>query len=222
MERVKLKAEQRRETGKGVARKLRREGYIPAVIYGRNRESLPLKVEEVALKNKIGGNAIFDLTIDGDEGTFTETTMVKDVQRDVIKGDILHVDFQQISLDEKITISVPLSLEGVPAGVREGGVLQQLLREVEVECLPTNIPDYLEVDISELGVGDSLAVGQIVAPEGVEIVTPAEEIIASIVVPSEVVEEEVEEPVAEEPEVIGGEEQEAPAKEGGAEEAKEQ
>ncbi|MEC9488157.1 MAG: 50S ribosomal protein L25 [Halanaerobium sp.] len=222
MDRVKLRAEQRNDTGKGVARKLRREGYIPAVIYGRKREALPLKVEAVALNNKIGGNAIYDLTIEGDEGT-TETAMVKDVQRDVIKGNILHVDFQQISLDEKIVVSVPLSLEGVPAGVREGGVLQHLLREVDVECLPTNIPDNLEIDISGLNVGHSLSVGELSAPEGVEIMTPAEEIIATIVVPSEIIEEEEEEEeLLEEPEVIGEEEEEASAEEEPAEEQEEE
>lgn len=204
MERYKLKAEVREETGKGVARKLRRAGLVPGVVYGKTRPAQPLTIDPMDLQNKMTGNAIFDLILENDGEEASETVMIKDVQKDPIKGDIIHIDFHQISMDEKITISVPIKLTGDAAGVTEGGVLQQLLREIEVECLPINIPEEIEVDISELGMGDSLLVSNVDVSDEIDIITPLDEVIVTIVAPTELVEEEVEAEDEEilEPEVI--------------------
>lgn len=222
MERHSLKVKAREETGKGVARKLRREGLLPGVVYGRKRQPQPLIVNPEELQNKVSGNVIFDLDITGD-GEGSETVMIKDIQRDPIKGNLIHIDFQHISMDEKISVSVLLNLQGDAEGIREGGVLQQLLREVEVECLPANIPEELTLDISELTIGNSLLVSDLEVPDDVEVLTPLDEVIVTIVTPTELVEEEEEEEEEEflEPEVIG-EEEDAEAAEGEEEETEEE
>ncbi|MGM0445033.1 MAG: 50S ribosomal protein L25/general stress protein Ctc [Bacillota bacterium] len=207
MHRYSIEVEKRDETGKGVARRLRRNGLIPGVVYGKHREAQALTVNPLDLRGKIHSNAIIDLTIDGEQ----ETVMIKDFQKDVIKDELIHVDFQQISMDETISITVPIKLVGEAPGVREGGVLQQLMREVDIEVLPTNIPDEIELDISELTLSDSLEVGDLEVPEEVTLVNSLEDVIVTVVAPSEEIEEEEEEELEEEfiePEVIGEEEEE--------------
>lgn len=207
MNRYSIEVEKRDETGKGVARKLRRNGLIPGVVYGHNREPQALTVDPNDLKGKINSNAIIDLNIDGEE----ETVMIKDFQKDVIKESIIHVDFQQISMDETISITVPIKLVGDAPGVREGGVLQQLMRDVDIEVLPTNIPDEIELNIDELTLSDSLEVGDLDVPEDVNVLNSPDDVIVTIVAPSEEIEEEEEEELEEEfiePEVIGEEEEE--------------
>ncbi|MFW6229872.1 MAG: 50S ribosomal protein L25, partial [Halanaerobium sp.] len=136
MERFQLEAEAREKTGKGVARKIRREGKIPGVVYGRERSPQPLIVDPLKLKGKLDANAIVDLTIKSNDGEdSTETVMIKDYQRHVIKNELLHVDFHHISMDETITVTIPIETVGKAYGVQEGGVLQQLMREVEIEYL---------------------------------------------------------------------------------------
>ncbi len=213
MHRYSIEVEKRDETGKGVARRLRRNGLIPGVVYGSNREPQALTVNPLDLRGKIHSNAIIDLTIDGEE----ETVMIKDFQKDVIKDELIHVDFQQISMDETIHITVPIKLVGDAPGVREGGVLQQLMREVDIEVLPTNIPDEIELDISELTLSDSLEVGDLEVPEEVTLINSLEDVIVTIVAPSEEIEEEEEEELEEEfiePEVIGEEGEEVEGEEG--------
>lgn len=201
MERIPLKARLRKTTGKGVSRTLRRENKIPAVVYGRDCPSQKLMVEDRELKGRMGRNVLIDLLIDEEK---PRTVIIKEVQRDVLKGTLLHVDFQQISLDEMITTMVLLSIEGTAPGMREGGVLQQLMREVEVECLPTDIPEHIVVDISSLAINESITIGELEVPEDIRFISPPDEVVASIVVPTEEIEEEEE--VEEEfiqPEVIG-------------------
>ncbi|MFO7814539.1 MAG: 50S ribosomal protein L25 [Halanaerobiales bacterium] len=207
MHRYSIEVEKREKTGKGVARKLRRNNLIPGVVYGSNREPQALTVDPLDLKGKIHSNAIIDLDIEGEE----ETVMIKDFQKDVIKEEIIHVDFQQVSMDETIRITVPIKLVGEAPGVREGGVLQQLMREVDIEVLPTNIPDELKLNIDELTLSDSLEVGDLDVPEEVTIINSLEDVIVTVVAPSEEIEEEEEEELEEEfiePEVIGEEEEE--------------
>ena len=192
MEKIKLAAQVREKTGKGVARKLRQSGLVPAVIYGKGKDPQALVVDPQEVKNYLAGNVIFDLDI---EGLGTMPAMIKDIQKDVISGDLKHVDFLHISMDEKVTVSVPVVLVGDAPGVQEGGVIQQLLWELEVECLPLEIPESLEV--SNLQV-----------PEGITILTSEEETIVTIAVPTTAAENEESEGEITEPEVIGEDKEE--------------
>ena len=222
MERHSIEAELRTETGKGAARKIRRDGLIPGVVYGRGNEPRSIKVDPLDIEKLLHSNAIFDLTFVGEDGEEDESTVIiKDYQKDVIKEDLLHVDFQFISMDEKITVSVPMKLEGEAEGVRDGGVLQQLLRQIEIDALPAEIPEEITLDISELEVGESLSVSDLELPESVDLVTDKDEVIVTVVTPTELVEEEEEEEEEEEflePEVIGEEEEEEEELEEGEEE----
>jgi large subunit ribosomal protein L25 len=173
-----LKGARRNGIGKGVARKLRQTGSIPAVYYGRGEEPIVLTVvvkelEEVILKAE-GSNVIVDLKVDGD-GVGDRKALIRE---------ILHLDLQHISLTETITVEVPVVLTGIPIGVKDGGgILEHLLREVEVECLPTDIPSRLEIDVSALNIGDSLHVSDLKADK-VTIVTEGERSIAAVVPPT--------------------------------------
>jgi len=212
LDRLSLKAKAREESGKGHARRMRKAGYVPAILYGPEREATSIKVKAQELAESLASNAIIDLTIEGDEGQEQAVVMLRELQRDILKGFLVHADFHEISLDETMVVSVTIELEGTPAGVKEGGVLSQLLREVEVECLPTSIPSKLTLDVSELEIGDSLEVGELDLPEGVEFITPTDETIVTVIVPTAEIEEEEEEEEEEdfdaEPELIGAEDDE--------------
>ncbi len=212
MDRLAVEAQARKETGKGAARRIRRDGKTPAVVYGRNRDPQPLIVDPVELQGMLDSNAIVELTIkDGEDEVATETVMIKDYQKHVIKEMLMHVDFHQISMDEKIAVTIPVKLVGKAYGVQEGGVLQQLMREIEIECLPGDIPEMVKLDISELDVGDSLSVGDLDIGEEIDLVSSPDDVIVTIVTPSEITEEE-EEALLDvedlEPEVIGEEAEE--------------
>jgi large subunit ribosomal protein L25 len=215
MERHSIEVETRTETGKGAARKIRRNGQIPGVVYGRGNEPKSIKVNPQDIEKILFSNAIIDLSF-AEEDSGETTVIIKDFQRDVIKRNLLHVDFQFISMDEKITVSVPLNLEGTAAGVHEGGVLQQLIRNIEIDALPAEIPSEITLDISELEMGDSLAVSDLELPEGIDLVTDIDEVIVTVVTPTELIEEEEEEEEEEflEPEVIGEEEEGEEGEEG--------
>ncbi len=218
MERLELSAQKREETGKGSARKLRKTGLIPAVLYGGNRQPVNLKLDASEVEDVIGGNVIIDLSLEDE----TDPVMVKEVQRDIIKGDLLHVDFYQVDLEEKIEVEVPVETVGQSIGEREGGILEVILREIEISCLPTDIPETFEVDISELEVGDSVSVADLEVSEDIEIITDSDETIATIVVPSELnLDEEEEEEELEEPEVIGEVDEEEEDEEAEVEETEE-
>jgi len=182
-----LKGARRSGIGKGVARKLRQTGSIPAVYYGRGEEPIVLTVvvkelEEVILKAE-GSNVIVDLKVDGDGGS-DRKALIREIQRDPVGGHILHLDLQHISLTERITVEVPIVLTGIPIGVKDGGgILEHLLREVEVECLPTDIPSRLEIDVSALNIGDSLHVSDL-KTEKATILTEGERPIAAVVPPT--------------------------------------
>ncbi|MCC3144418.1 50S ribosomal protein L25 [Halanaerobium sp. Z-7514] len=209
MERHSIEVELRTESGKGVARKIRRDGKIPGVVYGRGKEAKSIKLDPSDIEKLLFSNAIIDLTIAEDDGE-ESTVIIKDFQKSVIKRELLHVDFQYISMDEKITVSVPLHLEGTAAGVHDGGVLQQLLRNVDIDALPAEIPSEVTIDISELGIGDSLSAADLDLPEGIDLITDSDEVIVTVVTPTELSEEDEEEEEEEflEPEVIGEEDEE--------------
>lgn len=202
MERVSLEARRRDGTGTGKVRKIRQQGLVPAVVYGRGREPLPLVVDGKALRASLhthaGLNVLIDLGIvNGSRAT--ETVMVREVQRGMFKREIIHVDFHTIDLTETLEARVPLVFTGHAKGVvDDGGMLEIHLREVIVECLPTQIPESIEIDVSALGVGDSLHASDIRLPAEVTMVTSAEEAVATVVVPKVI--EEVAPAVAAAPE----------------------
>jgi len=157
-----LEAQPREAGTKNDARRVRREGKIPAVVYGAGKDSLAISVDPRVvtriLNSETGHNTIFDLTMDGDK----TKAMIVDWQYEPIKGNLLHIDLKRIALDKVLTVSVPIFLIGEAAGVKqEGGILEQMLREVEVECLPGDIPSHIDADVSELVFGKVLRVADL-------------------------------------------------------------
>ncbi len=221
---VTITAERRSETGKGAARRLRRSGKVPAVIYGHGRQAEALWVSQKELERALSGIAAESTVIDLKIGGETVKTLIREIQRHPVRPGFLHVDFYEIHAGERIRLEVPVHLVGTPEGVRvAGGVLDQVLREIEIEVLPQHIPERVEVDVTHLGVGKSLHVREISIPNAT-ILTPADETICTVVPPR--VEEAV--PAAgavgvaevEEPEVIRkprAEEEEAAEEETGEE-----
>lgn len=190
MERVSLEAKRRDGTGTSKVRKLRLQGLVPAVVYGRGREPVPVTVDGKSLRASLhthaGVNVLIDLSI-ADGSRSTETVMVREVQRGMFRREIIHVDFHTIDLTETLEAHVRLVFTGQAKGVvDDGGVLEIHLREVVVECLPAQIPESIEIDISALGVGDSLHASDIKMPAEVTMVTSAEEAIATVVMPKEI------------------------------------
>ena len=222
MDIVKLKADIRPGTGKKGAKECRKKGLLPGILYGKGDESTPVAVDPKqlghALHTDAGSNVIITLTV-GKKGGDPVNVVVKELQVDSIKGTMRHVDFCHISLEETIRSAVPFKIVGESPGVKQGGTIDRILRELEVESLPMNIPDEIEIDVSSLEIGDSLAVDTLVIPEGVKVVTDLGAMILHVVAPrvEEVVEEVAEEEVeGAEPEVISDE----AAKEGKAEDEK--
>lgn len=180
-----LPAEIRSGTGKGVARKLRAAGRIPAVLYGSGKASQALAVDPRALdqllhKSSAGLNTLISLQIEG----AARTVLLKDLQRDPVKGSYLHADFHEIDLTETVEVSVPLHFVGKARGEEMGGVVDHPLREIDVECLPTAIPEFVEVDVSRLEIGDSIHVSDLPLPEGVTLRTETELVVAHCVPPT--------------------------------------
>jgi large subunit ribosomal protein L25 len=220
---VVLQAEARQGTGKSVTRKLRAAGKVPAVLYGRGLDPLALTVDRLALlrvfKTDAGRNVLIDLQVDGSN----HLTLARDLQRDPVRGTIVHVDFLKIARDVAIEVDVPIHITGDSPGVKEGGVIEHHLWSVHVSCLPTNVPDRLDADVSQMVIGDMLRVGDLIVPEGVTILTDPNDAVLGVVVPQILkVEEEVpaEAVVAEgeeAPEAAEGEEGAAPPAEGAGE-----
>jgi large subunit ribosomal protein L25 len=176
----KLVAERREGTGKGVARKLRAAGRVPAVLYGHGMDPISLSVDSRELIHVFhtgaGTNVLVGLVVDGDD----HLAMAREIQRDHIKGRFTHVDFLVVSRDQVISVSVPVRLIGESVGVKAGGVLEHHLWEVQVECLPTNVPEAIEADVTELEIGMSLKVSDLSAPEGVTITSnPDDSVVAA-------------------------------------------
>lgn len=227
MEKIVLKALIREGKGKGACKHMRRDGQIPAVVYkdGKTGISVQVSSKELwhALHTEAGENAIITMDISGGDKPLQKTVIVKDRQLDPINDNFLHLDFQEISLKEKLKVKVPLTVKGEAKGVKEEeGVLAQLEWELEVECLPTDIPEHLDVYVDELMIGDSLHVSDVEAPQGVVILNDPEQVVVQVTAPmaeEEVVEEEGEEG-AEEPEVIKkGKGEEEEGEEGGKEDS---
>lgn len=208
MKTVELKVVWREKTGKGHARRIRKENRIPAILYGSKLVPVPLEVDlkefKKILKTGAGENVILTLKIDGLKKDNEHTALIKDIQVDPITDIFSHVDFNAISLTEKIRVKVPVHAKGEAPGLKEGGVLEHIHREIEVECLPTQIPEKFEVTVDHLMIGDSVHVRELSIPEGVICTMDAEEVILALHAPmKEEVPVAAEEPAASEPEVIG-------------------
>jgi len=184
MEQVSLRAETGRASGSRNSRRLRRTGKVPAVVYGRGLTALPVAVDRRdlygVLHTEAGLNAVINLQVSGDE----YTTVAREIQRDPVRGEITHLDFIQISLDEAIQAEVGLDFLGEPVGVRDGGVVEQVRTSVYIEALPMAIPSSISLDISELGIGDSLSIGDLPELEGVAYVDDPELTLVTVIVPS--------------------------------------
>jgi large subunit ribosomal protein L25 len=211
-----LKAAPRGDFGSRTSRRLRREGLVPGVVYSGGSEARPFQVAERDVRNVLGeGAALFDLEIEGGKSV---PVVVKEQQLHPVRGSLQHIDLQEVRLDEAIQAEVAVELEGADSapGVKGGGVLEHVTREVTVEALPTEIPDQIIADVSAMEINDTLQLSALVIPEGVTLVAdePDEVTIATLSPPRV---EEVAEPEVEEETELVGEEGEAPAAEEGGE-----
>ena len=195
MEKLELKTKLRTTTGNGPARELRRQGSIPAVLYGHNTESMMLSVSikalEQATKSVNIGQLILDLVIEGDEAA-AKTAMIKELQVHPLTGNPIHVDFYEVDMKRKINVSIPIVPVGKSKGVELGGMLQLVRRELEVLCLPNEIPESIEVDISDMDIGDSLHVDELELGEDIEIPADVNFTVITVLAPT-LEEEEAEE-----------------------------
>jgi large subunit ribosomal protein L25 len=203
-DRPTLSVDERPERGTRATKRLRREGKVPGVIYGGSDDTLTFKVDARVLRQVlVDGSALIDVEVNGGQ---TRPAIIKDQQFHPVRDELLHIDLLEVRLDEKIRSMVSIELEGAEEapGVKEGGVLDQVTREVEIEALPTDIPDNLTVDVSGMDIAATMTLAEVDAPSGVEFVAdnPEEVTIATVVVPTEV--EEPEE-VEEETELVGDE-----------------
>jgi large subunit ribosomal protein L25 len=192
-ERIKIEVRPRTEYGSAASRRLRREGFVPGVLYGR-QEAASFVVAERELRRVLTGagglHTILDIAIDGGR---TQPAILKDYQQDPVKGKLLHIDLQEVRLDEPITASVSLTLVGGEdaPGVREGGVLSQVSRELSVSALPMEVPDHIDVDVSTMEIGGTMRVADLPPVEGVTFLDdPDETVVATITAPTREVEEE--------------------------------
>ena len=203
MAHLSLEAGVRKSDGKGAVNRLRREGYIPAVLYGVSNKNIPIMVKEKDfhdIKHSGGEHGVIDLSVEGD----VSPTVIKEQQFDPVWGRLLHIDFCRVKLTEKMTVEVGIETVGESAGEKVGGIVDHVMREIEVECLPDRIPESIEVDISDLEIGDLMHVRDLKMPEGVEVVGETDRVVLYVLAPKE--EEEIEAEEAVEPELVGAEE----------------
>ncbi len=213
---VELKGEVRTAVGKAEAKRLRRARRLPGIVYGGPQGPLPVAVNPQELLGALaaGENILINLTLGGGQGDSARTVILKELQLDPVKGRPLHADFLEVSMERKVRVEVPVLLAGESVGVKgKGGILEQPLRQLFVECLPLNIPERIVVDVSALDIGDAIHVRDLTAGEGVRILEDGGRVVASVVAPAA---EEAAAPVEEkpaEPEVVGKKEKaEAEAK----------
>ncbi len=180
-----LSAAGRTDTGKGVARKLRAAGRIPGVIYGHAREARALSLDthtfELTLEKVFYRTTVFELDIDGTKSN----ALIREIQRHPFRKEILHVDFQELVAGEKVTVSVPLAFVGASIGVKEGGIIDQIMHDFEIRVDPMSIPAKIEVDISALAIGKSIHVSDIAVPEGVEVLDDEDATVCTCAAPKE-------------------------------------
>lgn len=185
MEEILLRAEKRTGTGKGVTRKIRKEGNIPAVLYGRGVESVPIKIsakEWDTLMRRVRKNVILTMELHGDAGSENRPVMIKSIQPGFLGDDVCHIDFLQVSMERTIEIEIPIHLTGTAKGVIDNGIVEQHLRSIMVECLPTQIPEQIEIDVTNLEIGDSIHVSDI-SLSGVKLLEHANVAVVTIIPP---------------------------------------
>ncbi|MCD4715729.1 MAG: 50S ribosomal protein L25 [Desulfobacterales bacterium] len=187
----------RKTTGKGAARKLRKNNQVPAVFYGPGTETVMLALDypelEKLLKQASGENIILDLQVKSDKGTESKKAMLKDLQVDPVKDNYVHADFYEISMDKEITVAVPIQLLNIPIGITSGGILQHIRRELTITCLPDKLVDAFEIDVSGLDIGGSVHIRDIEIPEGITSEEEDHLTVAIVAAPTIEVEEEEEE-----------------------------
>jgi large subunit ribosomal protein L25 len=203
MKTIEITVEKRPSRGKNEARRTRMAGKVPAVVYGAGKDTVPITVDVRSLSDAFRGgageNAIFLLKL-GDTGE-TRHAMIREFQRDPVSRRPVHLDFVRVLMDTKIRVRVPVEVVGVAKGVKvDAGILDFVTREIEIECLPGNIPEHLPLDVTELAIGDALRISDLTAPEGVEVVDDPEKVIVHVAHPAA---EEVAAPV--EAEAVAGE-----------------
>jgi large subunit ribosomal protein L25 len=196
-ERIKLTVKERESRGSADSRRLRKQGFIPGVLYGKGKGSYAIFVPERELRRVLTGagglHAILDVVLEGQ--ATTHASILKDYQQDPIRGHISHIDLQEVRLDQPIQASVTVQLIGEPAGVKEGGVLSQVQREINVEALPMEIPEHIDLDVTGMAIGDSLRLADLAPIEGVTYLDdPEETVLASVGLPAREIEPEPEEP----------------------------
>lgn len=204
MDTMQLSSEIRTQTGKGSARKLRSTGKLPAILYGPETDTIMLTLDctelKKALKGKSAESILLNLRIDSGKKGQSKKVMIKEVQRDPVKRDYLHVDLFEISLKKELEVDIPIHLVNTPIGVSEGGgILQHVRREVKVSCMPDDLVDKIDVDVSDLDIGQSLHIGDISFPSGLKSLEDVDVTVLTVVAPTKV--EEVEEEEVEEEEV---------------------
>jgi large subunit ribosomal protein L25 len=195
-ERIKLQVRERERRGSADARRLRREGFIPGVLYGNGKQPHAICIPERELRRVLTGSsglhAILDVVVEGQNTT--HASILKDFQQDPLRGHISHVDLQEVRLDQPIQASVNVQLIGEPEGVKEGGVLSQVQREINVEALPMEIPEHIDLDVSGMAIGDTLRLADLAEREGVKYLdNPEETVLATVTLPTRVEEPEPEE-----------------------------
>lgn len=199
-----ITARSRESRGKGAARQTRRDGRIPGVLYGHGEDSVPLSVDANELQKLVHAISIENTIVDLDLGSGEPyKVLIRELQRHPFRDEFVHIDFFHVAMDEKIQVEVPIALIGTPTGVKnKGGVLDHQLRELEVFCLPGSIPEKIELDVSDLDIGDSIHVSDIELPD-VEILTELDRAVVAVLAPTVMEVEEVAEEALVEPEVIG-------------------
>jgi large subunit ribosomal protein L25 len=206
MAEVTLEVTRREETGKEVAKKLRRDGKVPAVVYGGHRESVAITVDrksvsELIQKSEHGIRSVFLLKMTGTDQQ--RHAMIKEVTINPLSRKMTHIDFVRVVMDELVKVTVPVHISGLALGVKEGGLLDWQVREVHVECLPNAIPDSIEVDVTPLGPHDYYRVKDLVPPEGVKVLDDPERVVVGVTIArAEVVDTAVETAAVAEPEVV--------------------
>lgn len=198
MRQVPFSAEYRARTGKEVAKKLRRQGLVPAILYGPQTEPLPLTVKLSELKRVLqryrGEQLIFNLTVQKDGESEQHLALIKELQYHPVTDEIIHADFYEIRMDRPVEVDVPVEITGKAKGVQRGGLLELIMHEITVSCLPDRIPDRIVIDVSDLDIGDTLHVRDLTPPEGVKFAEDPDEPVVTVVE----VEAEGEEEAAEE------------------------